>query len=180
VAEDTDEFAEFVAARSSPLLRLACLLTGGDRLAAEDLLQDAFTETFIRWRRIREPAGRDAYVRRILVRSATRRWRKRDRHMESSSDKVPEPSVDSQTDRIIDSHAVWTCLSRLPPRQRAVVVLRYYEDLSELQTAELLGCATGTVKSHAARGLRALHRDLQECGYLTPKNTGGKDHDPST
>jgi RNA polymerase sigma-70 factor (sigma-E family) len=178
VANDNDDFTAFVAARSSPLLRLASLLTGGDRPAAEDLLQDAFAETFIRWGRIRDPARREAYVRRILVRSATRRWRSRHRIAEVGLDEVSDRPVGSQADQVVESEAVWLCLARLTPRQRAVVVLRYYEDLSEIQTAELLGCATGTVKSHAARGLRALHRVLQETGYLA-LNTGGNEHDQS-
>lgn len=180
VPSNLDEFTEFVAARSSALLRTACLLTAGDRQRAEDLLQEAFVETYKRWSRIKDPGARELYLRRILVRSASRGWRSRRRMVEVSYAEPPDTPIpgwtaDSSSLRIDIDHF----LAALSPKQRAVIVLRYYEDLSEAGIATLLGCAPGTVKSHASRGLRALERAMGST-HATDRNTnvmGAEHHD---
>jgi RNA polymerase sigma-70 factor (sigma-E family) len=159
-----DAFGEFVAARSGALLRTAVLLAGGDRQHGEDLLQDAFAETYRRWNRIASAEASEAYTRTILVRLATRRWRRR--RYEPSLDEVDAPSADpvgaADLDVGID---VRRFLAALPARQRAVVVLRYFDDRTEAEIADLLGCAPGTVKSHASRAIAALREQLKDSAY---------------
>ena len=170
--EDLDEFASFVTSSSAALFRLAGLLTGGDAHAAQDLLQEAFGETYLRWHRIREPEARASYTRRILVRAATRRWKRvvaEGLHLAAhpSNDFVPGHAdlVDAQQD-------LWMVLGELSARQRAVVVLRYYEGLTEAQTAELLGCSVGAVKSHASRALRSMRQGLGGPEYFKGEAEG--------
>ena len=172
---DVDDFTRFVAARSSALLRTACFLTGGDRQAGEDLLQDALAETYRRWARIADPSRREAYVRRILVRSATRRWRKAARHQVEATDGNHDQAVEEHTEEVVRGVDVWTFLADLPARQRAVIVLRYYEDMSESAIGEVLGCAPGTVKSHASRALRTLERNLKDTDYMPVDQGRGLD-----
>ncbi len=156
-SEQREAFREYVAARSASLLRTAYLLTG-DRSDAEDLLQTALAKTYLAWGRIREPAAVDAYVRRVMVNSRTSLWRRR-RVEEYPTADLPElPGPDRTAD--LDLHdALWQALGRLPRRQRAAVVLRYYEDLSEAQTADALGIAVGTVKSTVSRALGHMRND---------------------
>lgn len=154
------EYVEFVQARSSALLRTACLLTAGDRQAAEDLVQVALAQAFVAWWRIREPAAREAYVRRILARAAVRRTRRRAWRTEVPVAEPPDEPVGDESDPIDQRLSVWPLLRTLPARQRAVLVLRYYEDLSEAQIADALGCSPGTVKSHASRALATLRTQL--------------------
>lgn len=154
---DRHDFEEFVAARSPALLRTAYLLTG-HHADAEDLLQRALLKAVPAWSRIRgEP---EAYVRRILVRENISRWRGR-RWREISVDRLPDASMPDVTteDRLVLAQA----LARLAPRQRAVIVLRYFEDLTEAETARILGVGVGTVKSQhrdAIARLRTLMPDL--------------------
>jgi RNA polymerase sigma-70 factor (sigma-E family) len=163
-----DAFGEFVAARSGALLRTAVLLAGGDRQHGEDLLQDAFAETYRRWTRISSVGASEAYTRTILVRLATRRWQRR--RYESSLDSVADgPTAASRdVDLGID---VRRFLGSLPARQRAVVVLRYFDDRTEAEIAQLLGCAPGTVKSHASRALTTLREQLRGTPYA-PSDAG--------
>ena len=175
VSRDVDDFARFVAARSSALLRTACFLTGGDRQTGEDLLQEAFAETYRRWPRITDPSKREAYLGRILVRSATRRWRKASRHHLEAGVVEPHQPVDEHADDVVRGVDVWAFLADLPARQRAVIVLRYYEDMSEAAIGEVLGCAPGTVKSHAHRALRTLERNLRATDYMPVDQGGGFD-----
>src|SRR6266508_1134381 len=147
-------FEEYVRARWTALSRTAYLLTG-DRHHAEDLLQTTLARAATRWERLVDV---DAYVRRVLVTQAASRWRQlRRRPNEQLTDQPPARAV-SDTD--VDVKVVLArALRRLTPRQRAVLVLRFYEDRTETQTAALLGCAVGTVKSqtrHALARLRAL------------------------
>ena len=148
------EFSAFVAERSTPLLRIASLLCAGDVAAGEDLLQDALVEVYRRWSSIREPASREAYVRRVLVRMASRRWRRRSRGEARSVTLVdaPEPS---QVDAAL-AVDVRRALRALPVEQRAVIVLRYFEDMTEAQIAAVLQCPPGTVKSRAVLGLKKM------------------------
>lgn len=150
------EYVEFVQARSSALLRTACLLTAGDRHAAEDLVQTALAQAFVAWWRIREPAAREAYVRRILVRTAVRRTRRRAWRSEELVAEPPDDPANDPSEPVDQRLTMWPWLQALPTRQRAVLVLRYYEDLSEEQIAEALGCSRGSVKSHASRALATL------------------------
>ncbi len=161
-----EDFRSYVAARSPALLRTAYMLTG-NRADAEDLLQTALAKTYLAWDRIREREAVDGYVRRVLVNMQTSWWRRR-KVDEYATDELPEvPGRDASADQ--DLHdALWTALSGLPKRQRAMLVLRYYEDLSEAQTAQIMGVSVGTVKSTTSRALLKL-RD----------NTGLRD-DPRT
>lgn len=160
------EFTVFVRARSSALLRSACLLSAGDRQAAEDLVQSALAHAYVRWKRIREPNAREAYVRQIMFRMAIRRSRRKsstERPTPESSDDVHGVSVLPQ-DVVAERLSMWPLLQGLTAQQRAVVVLRYYEDLTDTQIAAVLGCAQGTVKSHANRALRSLRTALDPSG----------------
>jgi RNA polymerase sigma-70 factor (sigma-E family) len=143
------EFEEFVVARRSALLRTAYLLTG-DHHDAEDLVQSALIKVVPRWARIRDRP--EPYVRQVLARESVSRWRRR-RWREVTTDAVPEAMHhDSSTDRI----ALLEDLRRLSPRQRAVLVLRYFDDLTEADTAAALGISVGTVKSHVRDALACL------------------------
>ncbi len=160
------EFGDFVAARAGALMRLAWLLAP-DSAAADDLLQTALLRTYLRWRRVDEP---EAYVRRVLVTVAAderrRPWRR-----ETSVDAVPErPDPADSTAAVDETEHLRAALADLPPRQRAAVVLRYREDLSAAQTAELLGCSEGTARSQATRGLDKLRAAL---GVPAPGTDGG-------
>jgi RNA polymerase sigma-70 factor (sigma-E family) len=155
--EQREAFRDYVAGRSAALLRTAYLLTG-NRLDAEDLLQTALAKTYLSWGRIREPAAVDAYVRRVMVNSRTSLWRRRrvDEYATAEPPELPGPDRTAE----LDLHdALWHALGRLPKRQRAAVVLRYYEDLSEAETAEALGIEVGTVKSTVSRALVRLRDD---------------------
>jgi RNA polymerase sigma-70 factor (sigma-E family) len=151
-----EAFRAYVAARSAALLRTAYLLTG-NRADAEDLLQTALAKTYLSWDRIRERDALDGYVRRIMVNTQTSFWRRK--RPEALYDEVPDrPGRDRHADS--DLHdALWTALAQLPAKQRAAVVLRYYEDLSEADTAVILGVSIGTVKSTTSRALAKLRED---------------------
>jgi len=138
-------FEEFVAGRRTALLRSAYLLTG-DHQDAEDLVQVALVKAVPHWHRIADHP--EPYVRRILARESVSRWRRR-RWREVSSDVLPERPA-ACTDPEGES-VVRDALAMLAPRQRAVIVLRYYEDLTERQTADALGISVGTVKSQSRR-----------------------------
>ena len=150
-----EAFRAYVAGRSPALLRTAYLLTG-NRLDAEDLLQTALAKTYLAWDRIREREALDGYVRRIMVNSQTSRWRRR-KVDEYATDVLPERGAHRDAaDDLVLHDALWTALAALPRRQRAMVVLRYYEDLSEAETAAVLGVSVGTVKSTTSRALGKL------------------------
>lgn len=145
-------FADFVLHRSGALLRTAYLLTH-DRQLAEDLLQTALAKAWPRWSGIE--GNPEAYVRKILVNTYSTWWRRR-WNGESPTDELPEP-VTSQDDGSLSD--LRTALGRLPKRQRAVVVLRFFEDLTELETARVLSCSVGTVKSQTSKALAKLRVD---------------------
>ena len=143
-------FAEFVVARQAALLRTAYLLTGHAQ-DAEDLVQNALVKVVPHWRRISD--NPEPYVRRVLVRENVSRWRRR-RWRETSTDELPERLADAEDhDELMTVRAA---LATLAPRQRAVVVLRYYEGRSEAEIADQLGISPGTVKSHARDALSRL------------------------
>lgn len=166
-------FREFVTARGRALSRTAYLLTG-DHGLAEDLLQTALAKTVRHWPKVRD-GNPEGYVRRVLVNEQRSFWRRR-RVSEQLTDRLPEAhhTTGDESERTVVRHALVTALRRLPPRQRAVVVLRYYEDMSEAETARLLGISTGTVKSQAYAALarmRALIPDLTEPDLTEPDLT---------
>ena len=153
---DRDSFEEYVAARRGALLRTAYLLTG-DAHAAEDLVQVALLKVVPQWRRVAD--NPEPYVRTVLARESVSRWRRR-RWRELHTDQVPEvPAADERPD---DRLALREALARLAPRQRAVIVLRYYEDLTEAETARVLGISVGTVKSQARDALARLRVDAAD------------------
>ncbi|MFE5402427.1 SigE family RNA polymerase sigma factor [Streptomyces sp. NPDC056580] len=154
-------FASYVRARQPVLLRTARSLTANPS-DAEDLLQTALTKTYVAWERIEDHRALDGYVRRALLNTRTSQWRKR-RVDEFACDELPEPEpapgAEDPAERQALRDAMWRAIARLPARQRAMVVLRYYEDLSEAQTAEVLGVSVGTVKSAVSRALGKLRED---------------------
>ena len=149
-------FEDFVRARSDSLLRTALLLTGQRRAEAEDLLQLALERAYRHWPKICGSEGPERYVRRILASASTDRWRRLARRPEHAMPAGGGPVVPDRTGEIADRDYLLRALAALPPRQRAVLVLRYFDDLSEVETADMLGCSLGTVKSQAARGLARL------------------------
>ena len=154
-AQAREDFRSYVAARSPALLRTAYLLTG-NRADAEDLLQTALAKTYLAWDRIREREAVDGYVRRVMVNTQTSFWRRR-KVDEYPTGELPEGPAGRDATADLDLHdALWTALAQLPKRQRAIVVLRYYEDLSEAETAQVMGVSVGTVKSTTSRALSKL------------------------
>lgn len=153
-------FEEFVAARSLHLLRLAVLLTGNGA-DADDLLQGVLEKALRRWRRIGRTGNHEAYVRKMLVNASLDRWRQL-RHLGWDPVAVDrqDPGPVQDLAQVEDRQLLMRTVRALPSRQRAVVALRYWEDLSESQIAELLGCSPGTVKSHASRALASLRAEL--------------------
>ncbi|MEU9732473.1 SigE family RNA polymerase sigma factor [Streptomyces sp. NPDC048002] len=154
-------FSSYMRARQPVLLRTARSLTANPA-DAEDLLQTALTKTYVAWERIEDHRALDGYVRRALVNTRTSQWRKR-KVDEFATDELPEPECCSGGEDPAEQQALrdamWRAVMKLPARQRAMVVLRYYEDLSEAQTAEVLGVSVGTVKSAVSRALGKLRED---------------------
>jgi RNA polymerase sigma-70 factor (sigma-E family) len=156
--DEAAEFAAFVRSQARQLQRAAWLLTG-DWGTAQDLVQAALTKTWQRWAAIRLPDARGAYARRVLM-STFLSWRRRRRPGEMSFGAVPDRATGhDQESEAAETVAVLAALKQLPPRQRAVVVLRYYDDLTEQAAAQALGCSVGTVKSQHARAMRTLRAD---------------------
>jgi len=166
------QFCEYAAVRQQPLLRTAYLLTG-DLHSAEDLVQIALAKAYLSWAKLREPHAADAYVRRIMVNEHTSWWRRKWRHNEHSTEAVPERGLDEPgVTQFAERDELWALVRTLPPRQRAAVVLRYYEDLSEGETAQVLGCSVGTVKSQTSRAVATLRQRLA-VGANADTTTGG-------
>jgi RNA polymerase sigma-70 factor (sigma-E family) len=154
-SNDWATFAEYVSARSGRLHRAAYLMVGDVGLA-QDLVQEALIRTYVAWSRLRDPANAEAYTRRAITTIAIDWSRRRGRAAERPWDRPPEIAIPDHAQGI-DEHAwLWQCLLQLPIRQRVAIVLRYYEDLTEAQTAEVMGCAVGTVKSTVSAGMAAL------------------------
>jgi RNA polymerase sigma-70 factor (sigma-E family) len=153
------EFVEYFAARSGTMRGTAYLLCG-DWHRAEDLVQATFVKLYQAWRRIGRHDVLDAYTRQTLIRTFLSERRHGWFRQERVSDELPEsPTGTVQSE---DRHMLLTALAGVPPRQRAVLVLRYWEDRSVEETARLLNCSTGTVKSQAARGLQTLRGLLSD------------------
>lgn len=165
-----EQFRLFVAARSSALLRTAYLLTG-DYGRAEDLLQTALIRAHRHWRRVQKLGEPEAYVRRILINLNTDWWRRRSSFEqvvgEIRDEKPHHPATDAFAAYELRDE-LWEALRTLPPKMRAALVLRYFEDLTEAQTAHLLGCSIGTVKSQCSRGLERLRAVYGQAPRPTP------------
>lgn len=155
---DDEGFAAFVAARGTSLLRVAYLACG-DAGEAEDLLQTALERTYQNWDRVRYD-NPEPYIRRIIVNTSISRARRR-AILRFIPMYAPPELPERETDVDL-RHVLMGALRALPPRQRAVVVLRYWEDLSETQTAEILGCSAGTVKSQASKAIAKLRLAIGE------------------
>lgn len=160
---DDYSFEAYVRARLPALNRTAFLLTGGNAHDAEDLVQAALARVVVRWRSVDDP---DAYVRRAMYHQSVSRWRQvRARPAELLTAQPPERGASTDPDNRL---VVAAALRRLTARQRAVLVLRFYEDRTEAQTAEILGIGIGTVKSqtrHALQRLRQVAPDLLKVHY---------------
>jgi RNA polymerase sigma-70 factor (sigma-E family) len=151
VDSDAAAFDAFVRARLPALLRFAYALTGDPHIAG-DLVQDALERTGIRWSKVERQGDPEGYVRRAIVNGRVSRWRKHRR--ETLVDCIPERMTSYEVPGRDEN--LWQLLAALPPRQRAVLVLRYYEDMSEVQIAATLGCSPGTVKSQSSKALAKL------------------------
>jgi RNA polymerase sigma-70 factor (sigma-E family) len=149
-----EEFGAYVAERRPVLLRTATRLAG-DRAEAEDLLQSALAKTYVAWDRIQDRAAVDGYVRRAMVNTQISWWRRRKLEV-YPTDRLPDRPVEDHTDRSEMHDALGRALDRLPKRQRLAVMLRYYEDMSEREIAEVLGVSVGTVKSTVSRAMTRL------------------------
>lgn len=161
MGEDSAEFTLFVRARGPALIRTAYLLVGDQHLA-EDLVQTALAKTHLAWRRLHKAGNAEAYTRKIMYHQVISWWR-RHRSREVITDAIPEPRV-IDADFVPLRMTMRAALDVLPPKQRAVIVLRFYEDLTERETAEQLGCSIGTVKSNTARALQRLRREAPQLG----------------
>jgi RNA polymerase sigma-70 factor (sigma-E family) len=159
-AKDEERFTAFARAHSGTLFRTAYLMTG-DYQRSEDLLQATLVRVYQHWSRVEVMERPVAYARKVLVNQANSWWRRRSsRELPSAS--VDDPSWSGHDDDVAEHDRVWRAVLSLPPRQRAVMVLRYYEDLSEFDIAEALGMAPGTVKSNAHAAQRRLAQLLGE------------------
>lgn len=160
------EFEEYMTARQPSLLRTAYLLTG-DRHAAEDLVQTALTKLYLSWDKVQRRELLDGYVRRIMVNEHNSLWRRAWKRKEVTTDEVPDRVGVSDSHDDGRSAALWDFVQTLPRKQRAVVVLRYYEDLGEAEVADVLGISVGTVKSQSSRALAALRERVHTQPMLT-------------
>jgi RNA polymerase sigma-70 factor (sigma-E family) len=157
------DLREFVNARLGRLSRVAYLLAGG-HADAEDLLQNALVKVAARWRRVAQIGDPEAYLRKVLYHEHIQSWRRRRREVLTTEPPEPGRRPD-EAEAVVRRTVLESALGRLTRRQRAVLVLRYFEDLSEVETAAVLGCSVGNVKSqtsHALRRLRTLAPELAE------------------
>lgn len=166
------DFSAYLAARQPALLRTAYLLTG-NRADAEDLLQTSLAKLYLAWDRVREREAVDGYVRRIMVNEHNSLWRRAWKRRELSVDEVPDRAGQHDSRDEGGADALWSFVLSLPKKQRAVVVLRYYEELSEAETAEVLGISVGTVKSQCSRALAALRARAPRS--LDPRHDAGQE-----
>jgi RNA polymerase sigma-70 factor (sigma-E family) len=171
---DRAEFSDFALARSGALQRAAYLMVGDAQLA-QDLVQEALTKTYVAWPRLRDPRNAEAYCRKAITTTAISWFRRKAWNNERPTELLPEgegQGLAGHEATIAEHDAVWRALRTLPPRQRAALVLRYYEDLTEAQTAAAMGCAVGTVKSQVSAGLAKLREALGEDVELLSADEG--------
>jgi RNA polymerase sigma-70 factor (sigma-E family) len=157
-ADDIASFTAFVEAGGATLFRTAYLIVGDYQLA-QDLVQEALVKTLLAWPRLSDHGNLDAYVRRIIVTTCIS-WRRRRAFHERPVETLRVPGDPDHADSVATHDALIVALGALPPRQRAAIVLRYYQDLTEAQTAEAMGCSVGAVKSQVSVGLRRLRASL--------------------
>jgi len=158
-AAERGSLADLYAAHAPDGIRLAYLLTG-DRALAEDLVQDAFARLVGRLQHLRDRGAFGAYLRRTIVNLATSHFRRRRVERAYLERVAAAPAVETNTNDDLDE-AMHTALLRLPERQRTAIVLRFYEDLSDVQTAEILRCSPGTVRSLVTRGMKTLRQTFE-------------------
>jgi RNA polymerase sigma-70 factor (sigma-E family) len=159
---DAGAFAEFATSRSRALHRAAYLMVG-DAALAQDLVQEALAKTYVAWPRLRDPRNAEAYCRKAITTTAISWFRRKSWNNERPTEFPPEDAAHRSAGHdsaVAERDAVWRALLTVPPRQRAALVLRFYEDLTEAQTADAMGCAVGTVKSQVAAGLAKLRKQL--------------------
>lgn len=158
VARD-EEFQSFVIGRWPRLMRTAFLLTG-EQHAAEDLVQSTLEQVYVAWRRVGSADDPEAYVRRVMINAHARKHRRRLKEFLAPKDDEglahELPDTGDHIARADDRGALLKALAQLPPRQREAVVLRYWEDLTETQAAQAMGCSVGAVKSNTAKGIAKL------------------------
>ncbi|AQZ67451.1 RNA polymerase ECF-subfamily sigma factor [[Actinomadura] parvosata subsp. kistnae] len=157
------DFTEFVASRSDSLIRLAYVLTN-DQHAAEDLLQTALAKAAGHWRRIR--GNPEAYMRRVMYHEQVGRWRSPRWGRERVLEALPDRGVEDRTSEVDTRVTLAEALRMLPARKRAVLVLRYYEDLSESEVAKIMGCSVGTVRSQTHQAVARLRELVGEAVIL--------------
>lgn len=162
-----DEFAEFVTGRSGALHRAAYLMVG-DQALAQDLVQEALVKTYAAWPRLRDKGNAEAYCRKAITTTAISWFRRKSWSHERPTEVLPAGRTSGHDDTVTQSQWLWDGLQQLPPRQRAAIVLRYYEDLTEVQTADAMGCAVGTVKSQVSAGIAKLREHLGDDADLLP------------
>ena len=158
-ALERDRLADLYLAHAPEGIRLAFLLTG-DRALAEDLVQDAFARLVGRLRHLRDPGAFGAYLRRTIVNLAKSHFRHRRVERAYLERAAAAPTIEAHRNEELDE-AMHAVLLRLPQRQRAAIVLRFYEDLSDVQTAEILRCSAGTVRSLVSRAMKTLREALE-------------------
>ncbi|HTA02024.1 MAG TPA: SigE family RNA polymerase sigma factor [Streptosporangiaceae bacterium] len=156
---DDPEFRDYVRSRSRALLRTAYLLTG-NMADAEDLLQSALAKTYLAWDRIEDRGALDGYVRRALVNTHISWWRRR-RLDEYPTDEIPDQAIVEHSVNSELQESLRRAIDRLPQRMRAAVMLRYYDDMSEAEVADVLGISLGTVKSTVSRAVAKLRIDAE-------------------
>ena len=158
MARDLSDFSDFVVARWQAMYRTAYLLTG-DHGHAEDLVQTALGKCFVAWPRLRERAASDAYVRKTMLNTYLS-WRRKKSWYELASDAPPDRESADSTEGLAQRSVVMAALAELPPRQRAVVVLRFFDDLGVEQVATQMGCTAGSVKRRTSVALGKLRQAL--------------------
>ena len=158
-AKDPAAFVEWASARGRSLRGIAYLIVGDHQLA-EDLVQEALTKVYVAWPRIRDTAKAEAYARKTISTTAISWWRRKSSG-ERPHEHLPERVTgDRESSDVVDQTWIWQELQALPLRQRAAIVLRYYEDLSVAETADHLGCSVGTVKSQSSKAIANLRRHV--------------------
>ena len=157
-SRDRAEFSDFAVARAGSLHRAAYLMVGDAQLA-QDLVQEALTKTYVAWPRLRDRGNAEAYCRKAITTTAITWFRKKS-WGERPAEHVPDGTLAGHDSEVAQRDLVWRALTGLPPRQRAALVLRFYADLTEAQTADAMGCAVGTVKSQVSAGLAKLRDRL--------------------
>ena len=150
-----EDYREFVGTRAAPLHRTAYLLCGDWHLA-NDLVQETFVQAFRHWRRVQRADNQNAYVKRILINEFNRHWQRYGRLPVHADTDRPQAAIPDVSDEVVNRAELLRALFTLPARQRATVVLRYLEGMSERETAAVMRCSEGTVKSQTARARNAL------------------------